>query len=516
MDMQIIVKPGQSRPQEGSEVVFKDDARFLFGGFISRVSPKEYGEGGFFLYEVEVSDYAYILNSKVARRAYSNMTLKAIVEDLLGTYVDASYGFTTTFVETGPLITSIVFDHISIRKCFEKLNKLTGYVWWVDYEKNVYFQADISTGSANAAPETITDSTNNFSEIGISYETSQVRNTVIVIGSSDGEESLSTNTQTFTGDDETRSWELDDRPSTVVSIKINGVSQQFSLDLNERDTDVFVYNFEGKSFRLTNGQTTPVGADLLLEDGFALLQETGDKIDLDTLVENDIIEIVYYPRIPIVAHKKDDTSIAFFAALDGGDGIMEYTLKDPSITSKAEALERAQQELDDFADPLVTGIFKTRTGLLTTTFGDLLLESGDALLQENGDNIDLESINEFFEPGQILTVNLPTYGINTDTTFLIQEVTIEMTETASTVQYIYTVRFGGRLAGVREFLESLASQSTGEEVSDATEIVTIEDVSDLLVMEEGTAASRTILSVFPFDWEASGATVSKWNLAEWS
>lgn len=458
MRMEVTVKSGQTTPQEGSEVVYKDGARFLFGGFVSRTQPTETGEGELFNYEVEVSDYSYIFNSKVARRAYTNKTLEFIVEDLLSAYVDSSYGFTTTNVQTGPTIDSISFDHVSIRKCFEKLAKLTGYVWWVDYQKNLYFQ-DVQT---DAAPETITDSSANFESITIDYDTSQVRNSVIVIGSSDGEQSASSTTETFTGDGETRSWELEDKPSQVVTITVNGVNQQFSLDLNERDTDDMVYSFTDQRIYMTDAATTPA-------NGHAIV-------------------ITYFPRVPIIAQKQDAASIAFFAALDGGDGVMEYTIKESSIQSKAEANERAVQELDEFADPLATGIFKTRSGLLT------------------GGSI--------FQPGQYLTVNLPTYGINTDTAFLIQQVDIEMVEDEenTTTEYFYTVRFGGRLVGVQEFLESLASE--GEEVQDSNLILTIEQVVDPVEMDDGTPTMTKYTG--NFEYGPGGDPQAVWNQSEWA
>lgn len=460
MNLQITVAPGQEPPQEGAEIVFKDGSRFLFGGYITRVASREIGEGQLFIYDVEASDYSWILNNKVARRSYQNKTLEFIVEDLLDTYLDASYGFTDTHVATGPTVDSITFDHVSLRKCFEKLQKLTGYVWYVDYEKNVYF----TSPTATAAPESITDTSGNFEAVAISYDTSQVRNSVIVIGDADGEQDSNTTTQTFEGDGETRAWELDFKPSEVASIKLNAVSKQFSLDVNERDTDVFVYSFSGSSFRLTDSHTTPVGGG------------TPDEI-----------EIVYYGRIPIIAKEIDPASIAFFAALDGGDGTYEYTIKDASVTSKEEASSRARQELDEFADPLVNGTFKTRTTLL----------SGGSV----------------FEPGQLLTVNLPTHGISEDAGFLIQEVNVSMVEDAGSgvTEYSYEVRFGGKLVGVQEFLESLAAEEG--DVTDAEIVLTIESTSDSLVADDD-APSHDIVSP-PFQYGPGGSPGGKWGMAEW-
>lgn len=459
MTMEIIVHTNQEIPREGSEIVFKDGSRFLFGGYISKVDISEAGIGQLFTCRVEASDYSYIFNNKVARRSYENQTLEYIVEDLLDTYVDSEYGFTTTNVATGPTIASINFDHVSIRKCFEKIQKLTGYIWFVDYEKNLFFQ----TVSTDAAPESITDSGENHEDLKISYDTSQVRNSVIVIGDPAGEQSANTEVETFVGDGETRSWELDSAPSEVASIKINTVSQQFSLDVNERDTDIFVYSFTGQSFRITDSQTTPTGAHT--------------------------IEITYYPRVPVITQEIDGASIAFFAALDGGDGVYEYTIKEQSITTKEEATARALEELSQFADPLVDGRFRTRTSLL---------ESGS-----------------IFTAGQYLTVNSPVNGIDTDTAFLIQEVIVSMVEDGTNTEYIYDVRFGGRKVGIAEFLESLASQEG--DVTNSDIVITLETATDLVVLDEA-APTQTIVATSGqnFKYGGSGSPTGKYGLSEYA
>lgn len=458
MNMNINVQPGDTAPQEGSEIIYKDGSRFLFAGFISRVSPTEIGKGQLFIYKVEASDYAYIFNSKIARRAYTNKTLAYIVADLMDAYVDSTYGFTVTNVATGPTIESITFDHISIRKCFEKLQKLTGYVWYVDYEKNLYF----TTQTATAAPEDITETSANFSEVAIDYDTSQLKNSVIVIGSSEGVESATTISESFVGDGTTRSWELGSKPSTVSSITVNGVTKQFSLDANERDTDVFVYSYTGQSFRQTESQTTLTGSSTIV--------------------------ITYYPRVPIIIQRQDATSVAMFSALDGGDGVYEETKKEPTITTRESAIELALQELDQFSMPLVVGKFVTRTNLLDP--------------------------GSVFSPGQYVTVNLPTHGISSDSAFLIQEVNITLVEDSATsrIEYQYEVRFGGKLVGVMEFLESLATEET--DITNETEILTIESLNEYENVDDD-APTHTILNP-PFEYGTGGVAQAVWNKSEWN
>jgi len=460
MNLEIVTKGIANAPQEGAEIIFKDGSRFLFAGFISRVQPEEYGKGSLFTFAVEASDYSYIFNSKIARRAYTNQTLNYIVTNLMGEYVAASYGFDLTNVATGPTIDTVSFDHISMKACLDKLAKLTGYVWWVDYELKLYFK----TQTATAAPENFTDAGTNLDSLNISYDTSQVRNSVIVIGNTDGVGSLASISEHNEGDGTTRSWELEEKPHAVVSISLNAVNGQFSLDVNERDTDIYVYSFSGKSFRQTNAQTTPiVGAD---------------------------IDIVYYPRIPIVQQLTDPASIAFFAALDGGDGIYEYTIKDNSIGSLEEAQERAMQEIAEFSMPLVDGKITTRSGLLA-------------------------SPTNVFKPGQYITITSATQGLSSATTFLIQEMTIKVLDGSST-EYLYMIRFGGKIVGIQEFLENLASQQAeGVDASTQAEIVTIEHVTDTLQFQDAVVPASASIQTPPFKY-TSGSPLGKWNLSEWA
>lgn len=326
----------------------------------------------------------------------------------------------------------------------------------MDYQKKLFFKPQ----NASPAPEDITDDSGNIEDISIDYDLSQVRNSVIVIGSEDGEQSATTISESFTGDGETRSWTLEAKPSHIVSIKLNDVTQQFSLDVNERDTDTFTYSFEGASFALTATPDTPTGSDTIV--------------------------ITYYPRIPIIVQRTDPASIARFAAQDGGDGVYEQTIKESSIGSKSEAAARAARELEEFSMPLVDGQFTTRTSLL--------------------------SDGSIFAPGQYVVMNLPSYGINGGTAFLIQQVEISMDEDGDTIEYTCKVRFGGKIVGVQEFLETLASQT--EEVEDATQILTIQQLTETAEIED-EAPTHAIFTP-PFQYGPAGSPQGKYNLSEWA
>ena len=88
-----------------------------------------------------------------------------------------------------------------------------------------------------------------------------------------------------------------------------------------------------------------------------------------------------------------------------------------------------------------------------------------------------------------------------------------MTEDAGSgvTEYAYEVRFGGKLVGVQEFLESLAAEEG--DVTDAEVVLTIESASDSFAA--GDDASTHQLLTPPFQYGPSGSPVGKWGMAEW-
>ena len=471
LELTIIKKSGDSLPQEGQEIIFKDDTRYLFGGYITKLEPIEIGEGEMFIYEVEAGSYEVLLVNKFAQITYSDKTLAYIINDLLTNYVDSGYSITQNNVQTGPTIDSIAFNHVSLRKAFEKLSKLTGYEWHIDYEKDLHFHSP----EYEPAQEQITDASNNHSNIAISVDTSQVRNSIIVRGGV--EEVDSYFAQDIECDGVAREWILREKPTTVEHIKLNTVSKAFGEDPDDEETgNDFMYNSAEKFIREVSGSLTSNG---------------------------DTIEISYKYEVPVIVKLKSATSIAAMKAIEGGDGIHDFMVVETNIKSKAEARARALRELEQYADPLLTGIFITNSELLAA--------------------------GTIFAPGQRLTVNLPTWNINSDTEYLIQEVIIKPIENATDIVYNYKVKFGGRLTGIREFLENLAGKEEYifgskeidrieaiAEVIGAAETITrdgnAQSVSENIGAEESVSKSNTTP---PFKWMPSGTKPAKWGKFEW-
>lgn len=475
--MTIIQRSGQSAPTVGQEIIFKDGSRFLFGGFVSKLTPVETGVGQLIEYTLEATDYTYLLVNKYAQEVYEARTLNYIVTDLFSQFMDSGYGLTLGSVATGPTVTTIAFNHISLRQCFENLSKITGYIWWVGYDKVVHF---IDPSGGASAPEAIRDSTRNFESVVITVDASQVRNDIVIMG---GVEESNNYPQVILGDANAREWVLVYPVTTMVSIELSTgggayVTKTFGIDPKDDETLYYaMYNPTRGSVRLSSGSATP-GA-------------------------TDKIKVTFtYPKT-VLTEVQNASSIIAMKAIEGGDGKHSYTINDTTLLSLDQALQRGLKELDQYSNPTLSGRFITRTGLL--------------------------SAGSYFTPGQLLTVNLPTRGISVDTSYVILKVVTTMTEDGTNIEYRYEITFGGRLLGVVDLLQYLATpQEPLDESGEVQKIKAIAEVMTLAetitrnnnsrnITESMTVAESISKTNFtpPFKWQPAGSA-AKWGKAEWA
>lgn len=480
LTVSVTKRAGQNTPIGGQTISMNDviNSRTLFNGYVTKITPQEYGIGNYIIYKVEAMDHTYVLANKEAQESYENMTLGAIVADLL-TNIDAGYGITGTNVAAGPVISTINFNHISIRQCFENLAKLTGYIWWIDYAKDVHFIDP--TGGVATAPEKITDTSGNHESIAIHTDVTQVKNDIIVLG---GTQESANYPQVIVGDGSAREWLLLYPVQTMVSVELSlgggaYVAQTFGIDPKDDETLFYsMYSPDRGSIRLSSGSTT-LGA-------------------------TDKLRVTFTYPIPVITEVQSPASILAMKNIEGGDGIHKATINDSTIVSLNQATQRALQEIDQFADPILSGEVITRTGLLQA--------------------------GSHFSPGQSLTVNLPSWGINTDTVYIIQRVTTTIDQNGSSIEYHYDITFGGRLLGVVDFLLALATpesplDTSGEinkiyALSDVVSIVeTITRNGNLQTLSESISIVETSLThtntTPPFKWAPSATKKAVWNKFEW-
>jgi len=269
-------------------------------------------------------DFSYLLDRKVVLERFRGKTVDFIVDFILDKY--DTEGFTMDNVIGTQTINSVTFNRITFSECLEKLAELTGFSWYVDYEKDIHFfpKNEVS------APIDLTDTSSNFiwESLLIKNDLNQMRNSVFVQG---GEEIGNERSEEFTaiGNDQERSYfRLAHKFSERPVVLLNGVAVDVGIEYLDNDADFeCMWSFSEKYLRFT-------------ESNFP--------------ASNDIILATGLPFFPIVVRVQSPVSIAEY-------GLKEFVITDESITSRDEAKLRAKAELKAYQNGLQEASFKTYT-----------------------------------------------------------------------------------------------------------------------------------------------------------
>ena len=368
---------------------------------------------------------------------------------------DYAKGIGTYYVQDGETIEYIAFNYLYPENCITQLAELIGYDWYVDYEKNLHFFAP----GTNAAPYSLTDDVNDgeYRFLEIVVDKSQLRNKQVIRG---GYQYSSLFTEEQVADGTQLSFNLKYEPYTPVSVYVNTVAHTLGIDNVDTTGFDFVVNQAEKNIK---------------------------NLDHAVLAAGAILKVTYKYKMPILAQIEDSLSIQAMKELEGGDGIYEGELiVDENIVTKETALLRAQSELDQYSNPLVEGNFTT--------------------------------IQYGYRSGQLLTVNIPSRGINS--TYLIRQVSIS---SYGNGLLEYNITFASKLKGLTDFLIALYDESrksfdrtdeTVYEVLNTYKVLT----DDFIIVDIAATESRRDITATPYVWCADGggtAGKGQYNKAEW-
>ena len=310
---------GDGTPATDDEVIITlADDTILFGGYITAVKMTKQGTGAVAI-KINCVDYTYILDRNLAHITYEDQTDAAIIGALISRYC-SSLGVTTTNVLTGVTVNSIKFNYIQISQAIRKICELTGRNWYIDYSKDVHY-FPLTT---NAAPFNIDTDANDYSNLQISKDTSQLKNRVYVRGGT----------------------KLSD--PTTYSTKGDGVARQFPLPDKPHDVTLTV-NGGAKTVGIKNIDTSGYDWYLNFQEKY-LEQDAGGSV----LGTGDTLVVSYTYDIPVLVAVEDTASIV-------ANGVKEFAIFDKSIDTTQAARDRASAELTDYANDVIEGSFITHT-----------------------------------------------------------------------------------------------------------------------------------------------------------
>lgn len=317
--LSLVDRSGNGIPTTDQEIVITlADDTILFGGYIISVVMAKKGNG-VVIAEINCVDYVRLLDSNLVHQSYESKTDKEIIEEIVNRYC-AGFGITTTNVIEGVTIDQITFNYLQPSQCLRQICDLTGRNWYIDYSKDIhYFPLTTST-----TPFNITSTNNEYFDLRIAKDASQMKNRVYVRGGT----YLSDET-TFSekGDSAKRQFVLPDKPHEVT-VKVNSVTKTLGIkNINLSGFDWYL-NYQEKYIE----------------------QDTGGSV----LTSSDTLEVLYKYDIPILVAVENTASIA-------ESGQKEFAIFDKSITTVQAARDRASAELTDYANRLVEGTFRTYT-----------------------------------------------------------------------------------------------------------------------------------------------------------
>ena len=432
-------------------------------------------------------------------------------------------------------------DFEDVRAAFKKptvfidqLAKALDYSWYIDYERDIHFFAR----ETNEAPFDIDATSDNYDDLDVSVDTTQVKNRQVVRGGD--YTSSSFYSQVIEGDNATREWVLKSKfaeltikqdnntstdtceaGTTTTNIKAtahglatgdyivnrtrsNAVRKITVVDADNFTVEAVTSQTNGDTFSKFSTSKTVGVENLDVEASYDYMRGNSDSYSVRassqtaTLPSGTFLLFTYKEILPVRVQETDSVSVAAMKALVGGDGVFDgAVITDSSLDSQSAARDRAQAEITQFANPIVTITFKTNY--------------------------------EGLKSGQLIHITDSAKGIDDD--YLIQKVK----NSYKTGDFLFaTVTCASTLFGIIEYFQKLSQglndrfideNETIDQIFDDISTITISD-SNAFAPSEEVADSATLtlspsdsvvernITTSPYKWEPD-ASDNRWNLAQW-
>jgi hypothetical protein len=313
-------------PEAGQEVIITRDGTRIYYGIIIEIEHTLTGND-IIQYQVSCKDLSHFMDRLLVLERYEDTNLQAVVQDLIVRY-GADQGFTSTNVGGASVsIKSITFNDIPLSACFNKLAQLTGYMWYVDYFKDVHFFEK----NDEMAPYNLGDFSANYiyTSLALGDDISQLRNRVKVTG---GEAEAEERTELLTGDGEKDIFPLGSKFAELPVIEVDGVPQTVGVEYLQKDEDYDVmWSYQEKYIRFTAGNIPPA--------------PTGAATN---------ITVTGIPLRPVIVQRSNNASISQY-------GVYEHHIINDQLRSREAALQFALADLTSYAQKIRSGSFLTYT-----------------------------------------------------------------------------------------------------------------------------------------------------------
>lgn len=457
-----------------------------------------------------------------------------------GLRINDDTSFTMYNTKPSVSITNYRTQQLKTTAIMNALAQAMSFNWYIDYERDIHFKPF----EAESAPYSLSDTSNNFNDLKISVDTSNIGNQVVVNG---GEQtSTTTFSQVFAADGVLRVWitknlfanlvmKVDDNTTThsaeagttTTNIKItahglstgdwivnrtrsNAVRQITKVDANNFTVQTVASQTTSDTISYF-AKTPTLGQEGLVDESTVDYVYNSDQKSIrassqtTTLASGTYIQFAYNERTPIQFQYRDTASINRLKALGLGDGIYDLApITDNTISDLSTAILTGKAKVNQFNNAIITGTFGTNQRGLRA--------------------------------GQIITVNFTT-GRTLSDSYIIQKIVKKQLGGAYQDYIELSVTFATTLFGWVELMQKILKyQGTVTNLSSNEVIETFVTADEEVDMSESSAAtkggfkkatkaevptatdSNLILKVSgTWQWEPSSGQplATRWDLFSW-
>ena len=263
----------------------------------------------------------YFYNDSIT--LYAGTIIKDVIERFFA-YGDASENIDVSNVADGPQIDKAVFNYFQCSQVFSELADIAGFVWYIDFDKKLYF----IDSSSNVAPFSLTSTSENWRDMRVSRSREQYRNKQIIRG----------------GDSLT-----EERIDSITAVA---------------DQKLFEYPFPVGTASLVTEDGTPktLGVKGLSEGMDYYWSYNSSVLEATTSPGvGVVVELTYQGLFPILITEALSDEILARRAIEGGTGVYESIIDDTSITSQSTGVLKALAYLRKYGTIPKTIEFSTDT-----------------------------------------------------------------------------------------------------------------------------------------------------------
>jgi len=395
----------------GTQVVITDlsDNSKIFSGYVASAVARDVtdaGTGKAVTINLKLMDQHYLADKRVVAASYrANVhSAKDIAQDLIGTGVHtvasglnhstaplADEGVTEGNLDDGAILSETTANYITVSSLLDRIARRGQQFWYIDYDKQLHLRdkAHIKDAPFDIDLDNLGTTKILRKSIRVKTGNDKYRNKQILRGGTQV-----TETQTEEG--------------ILATGNRKTVTLGFPVGANF-EPNVYVDS------TFTNSGSTPPDGDFYIlrsigvkgkDTGKFCYYQIGDPvIEFDSpLTDQSLVKVEYVGNFDLLATSEDDSEVTSQAALEGGtSGIVESIIDANYVSSTTEATEEAAGYLSEFG--------------------------------EQGIVVEMDMFTKGLEPGMVVELNLPEYGIDNE------EALVESVETRVDKGYQYAIQY---------------------------------------------------------------------------